>query len=197
MRSSDVPPKLPRSGGAFLRRTHYSYLSPGPGNSTQRAAGYAASMQKAPSRITGPFGRSSVGGECSLTPHRFLNSSLSFGSRRKWGGWISPITRAFSQVGEACHEMAVIHRQNFGRDRLATSRPGGRFMKRLTSAELFAPPGIRRKDQKARLERAKLVVVAARDRAVETAQQRAVPSMKRFPTVLQRRRLAERLSANS
>ena len=43
-------------------------------------------------------------------------------SRRKWGGWISPITRAFSQVGEACHEMAVIHRQNFGRDRLATSR---------------------------------------------------------------------------
>jgi hypothetical protein len=93
--------------------------------------------------------------------------------------------------------MAVIHRQNFGRDRLATSRPGGTFMKRLTSAELFAPPGIRRKDQKARLERAKLVVVAARDRAVETAQQRAVPSMKRFPTVLQRRRLAERLSANS
>ena len=46
-------------------------------------------------------------------------------------------------------------------------------------------------------ERAKLVVAAARERAVETSQQRAVPSMKRFPTVLQRRRLAERLSANS
>src|SRR6266478_6672348 len=74
---------------------------------------------------------------------------------------------------------------------------GGQIMKRLTSAQLFAPPGIRRKDQKARLERAKLVVVAARDRALEKAQQRAVPSMKRFPTVLQRRRLAERLSANS
>jgi hypothetical protein len=67
-------------------------------------------------------------------------------------------------------------------------------MKRLTSREL-APPGIRRKDQKARLERAKLVIAAARERAVETTQQRVVPSMKRFPTVLQRRRLAERLSA--
>ena len=70
-------------------------------------------------------------------------------------------------------------------------------MKRLTSTELFAPPGIRRKDQRARLERAKLVVAAARERAVETTQQRAAPSMKRFPTALQRRRLAERLSANS
>jgi hypothetical protein len=29
---------------------------------------------------------------------------------------------------------------------------------------------------------------------VETAQQRRAPSMKRFPTVLQRRRLAERLA---
>jgi hypothetical protein len=47
-------------------------------------------------------------------------------------------------------------------------------------------------------ERAKLVIVAARDRAVETtAQQRAVPSMKRPPTVVHRRRLAERLSARS
>ncbi len=70
-------------------------------------------------------------------------------------------------------------------------------MKRLTSTELFAPPGIRRKDQRARLERAKLVVAAARERAVETTQQRAVPSMKRPPTVVHRRRLAERLSANS
>jgi len=49
-------------------------------------------------------------------------------------------------------------------------------------------------DTKARLARAKLVVAAARDRAVETAQQRRAPSMKRFPTVLQRRRLTERLA---
>ena len=67
-------------------------------------------------------------------------------------------------------------------------------MKKSTSAQLFAPPGIRRKDQRARLERAKLVVAAARDRAVETAQQRAAPSMKRPPTVSQRRRVAERLA---
>jgi hypothetical protein len=69
-------------------------------------------------------------------------------------------------------------------------------MKKLTRAQLFAPPG-RRKDQKARLERAKLVIVAARDRAIETAQQRVVPSMKSFPTVVHRRRLAERLGARS
>jgi len=36
---------------------------------------------------------------------------------------------------------------------------------------------------KARIARAKLLVVAARDRAIETAQQHAVPSMKRPPTV--------------
>jgi hypothetical protein len=66
-------------------------------------------------------------------------------------------------------------------------------MKKLTSAQLFAPPKKARKT-KTRLERAKLVIVAARDRAVETAQQHVVPSMKRPPTVLQRRRLAERLS---
>jgi hypothetical protein len=66
-------------------------------------------------------------------------------------------------------------------------------MKRLTSAQLFGAPKMTRKT-KARLARAKLVVAAARDRAVETAQQRRAPSMKRFPTVLQRRRLAERLA---
>ena len=41
-------------------------------------------------------------------------------------------------------------------------------MKRLTSAQLFAPPKIARKT-KARLERAKLVVVAAREQAAERA----------------------------
>jgi hypothetical protein len=45
--------------------------------------------------------------------------------------------------------------------------------------------------------RTKLVVAAARDRAIEMAQQRVMPSMRRAPTVLQRRRLAERLSARS
>ena len=70
-------------------------------------------------------------------------------------------------------------------------------MKRLTSAQLFAAPK-RAGKAKARLERAKLVIVAARGRAAETAQQCAVqPSTMRPPTVLQRRRLAERLSAKS
>jgi hypothetical protein len=70
----------------------------------------------------------------------------------------------------------------------------GQIMKRLTSAQLFAPPKMVRKT-KARLERAKLVVVAARERAAETAQQYAAqPSTMRPPTVLQRRRLAGRFS---
>jgi hypothetical protein len=68
-------------------------------------------------------------------------------------------------------------------------------MKMLTSAELFAPPKRTRKT-KDWFERAKLVVAAARERAAETAQQRAAqPLTTRPPTVLQRRRLAERLSA--
>jgi hypothetical protein len=67
-------------------------------------------------------------------------------------------------------------------------------MQTLTGAQLFAPPK-RAHKTKARLARAKLVVAAARDRAVETARQRPTPSMK--PTLLQRRRLAERLAAKS
>jgi hypothetical protein len=69
-------------------------------------------------------------------------------------------------------------------------------MKILTSADLFSPPKRKRKT-KERFARAKLVVAVARDCAVEKAQQRAAPSMTRPPTVLQRRRLAERLGAKS
>jgi hypothetical protein len=71
-------------------------------------------------------------------------------------------------------------------------------MKTLTRVQLFAPATRARKrarKTKDWFERAKLVVAAARDRAVETAQQRAEPLMKRPPTVLQRRRVAEMLSA--
>jgi hypothetical protein len=76
----------------------------------------------------------------------------------------------------------------------ATSRSlGGGVMKRLTRAQLFAEAKRTRRN-KDWFERAKLVVAAARDRAGETAQQRRAPAMKRFPTVLQRRRLAERLA---
>ena len=71
----------------------------------------------------------------------------------------------------------------------------GQIMKRLTSAELFAPPKLARRT-KSRLARAKLVIVAARDRAVETAQQRPIPSMKQPLTVVQRR-LVKRLNAKS
>jgi hypothetical protein len=78
-------------------------------------------------------------------------------------------------------------------------------MKKLTSAQLFAAPKIAHKTKarleraKARLERAKLVMVAARERAAERAaemaQQSAAQPFTIRPTVLQRRRLAERLSA--
>jgi len=79
------------------------------------------------------------------------------------------------------------------------SRPAdrGQIMKKLTRAQLFAPGQRGPRKTKDWFERAKLVIAAARERAVETTQQRAVPSMKRPPTVVHRRRLAERLSANS
>jgi hypothetical protein len=91
--------------------------------------------------------------------------------------------------------MAVIQGQN-----LVTNRSRGQIMKMLTSAELlFGPPKRTRRIRKTKdwFERAKLVVAAARDRAIETTQQRVVPSMKSFPTVVHRRRLAERLGARS
>ena len=91
------------------------------------------------------------------------------------------------------HEMAVIR----GRISSWSAKPPadhwGQIMKRLTRAQLFASAKRVRRN-KDWFERAKLVVAAARDRAVETAQQRKAPSMKRFPTVLQRRRLTERLA---
>jgi hypothetical protein len=66
------------------------------------------------------------------------------------------------------HEMAVIgNRIGLG---ASYRRPnGGEIMKRLTRAQLFvsAKKARRNKDW---FERAKLVVAAARDRAVETAQ---------------------------
>ena len=69
---------------------------------------------------------------------------------------------------------------------------GGQIMKILTSAQLFAPPKKARKT-KARLDRAKLVIVKARERAVVTAQryaaQPATMRPMRPPTVLQRQRL--------
>jgi hypothetical protein len=69
-------------------------------------------MQKAPSRMTGPFGRSSVGRECSLTPPISQFVTLSFGSkgrpssparavghRRK----LAPITsEQVDQMGSGC-----------------------------------------------------------------------------------------------
>ena len=69
-------------------------------------------------------------------------------------------------------------------------------MKKMTSAELFGVPKSARK-AKARLARGKLVVAAAREWASQIAQISAAPPSTRHLTVLQRRRLAERLSAKS
>jgi hypothetical protein len=75
-------------------------------------------------------------------------------------------------------------------------------MKVLTREQLFAPGQRGPRKTKDWFERAKLVIAAARKRAARraarTAQQYAVElSMMRPPTVLQIRRLAERLSARS
>ena len=70
----------------------------------------------------------------------------------------------------------------------------GQIMKMLASAQLFAAPA-RAAKSNAKLERAKLVIVAARERAAETARQCAAqPSTMRPPKVLQRRRLVGKFS---
>ena len=86
------------------------------------------------------------------------------------------------------HEMAAIS------GRIARHRAGGRIMRKLTSAGPFAGPRIASK-AKARLERAKLVIIAARERAAEMAQQSPLRTSTIRPTVLQKRRLAERQAA--
>jgi hypothetical protein len=91
------------------------------------------------------------------------------------------------------HEMAAIRgRIDPGRETPAGDR--GQIMKMLTSVDLFAPAKRARKEW---FERAKLVIAAARDCAVERAQQREVPPMKRPPTLLQRRRLAKGWNAKT
>jgi hypothetical protein len=95
-----------------------------------------------------------------------------------------------------CHETAAIRVQDLLVVGRSPADHRGAIMKMLTSAELFAPPKRTRKTQDW-FERAKLVVAAARDCARETAQQRAAPSMTCPSTMLQSRRLAERLSAKS
>jgi hypothetical protein len=81
-------------------------------------------------------------------------------------------------------------------DSAVTSQSSGQIMKMSTSVDPFAPPK-RKRNTNEWLERAKLVAAAARDRAVKMAQLREAPLMMRPPTVLQRRRLAQRLSAKS
>ena len=80
-----------------------------------------------------------------------------------------------------------------GRDCTRSYVSGAEIMKKLARAQLFvAPNRVRRAE--ARLERGKSAVVAARERAVEITQRQPQPFRTR-PTVLMRRRLAERLKA--
>ena len=69
-------------------------------------------------------------------------------------------------------------------------------MKELANEQVFAAPKLTREAKaKARFERAKLVIIAARERAVEMAQQHPVRTSTIRLSVRQKRRLAERLSA--
>jgi hypothetical protein len=79
---------------------------------------------------------------------------------------------------------------------LATSRPSGANLKKMMTVEqLFAAPKNVRKTE-ARLERAKLTMAAAREKAAEMPMARAKKSeVLMRPTVLQRHRLARRLSS--
>jgi hypothetical protein len=94
-----------------------------------------------------------------------------------------------------CHETAVIQGRNFVVVGFSRHR-GGQIMKTLMRVQLVTRAKKARNTQDW-FGRTKVVVAAARDRAIEMAQQRVMPSMPRAPTVLQRRRLAERLSARS
>jgi hypothetical protein len=81
----------------------------------------------------------------------------------------------------------------------ATSGPLGADLKRMTTGEqLFAGPKSVRKT-KAWLERARLTLAAAREQATEMAiaREKVAPQRMMRPTLLQRRRLAKRLSSTA
>jgi hypothetical protein len=94
----------------------------------------------------------------------------------------------------------VIQGENLSRGWLATRLTGGRSMKTLTRTQLWIP-AIRARKVKDRLEQAKLVIAEVRERARVTAKRYAAHALTkrpmRSPTVRQRQRLAERLSAKS
>ena len=77
---------------------------------------------------------------------------------------------------------------------MGRQRRWGRIMKKLTRAQLFAAP-VKVRNAEARLEQGKLAVVAARARGSEITQQYEGRLFDVRPTVLQRRRLAERMGA--
>jgi hypothetical protein len=86
--------------------------------------------------------------------------------------------------------MAVIQGQKIWSWSASHQPIRGQIMKTLRRVQLFASAK-RAHKTKDWFERAKLVIAEARDRAVETAQQRAMPAMKRPPTVVHRRRVAQ------
>ena len=67
-------------------------------------------------------------------------------------------------------------------------------MKKFTRAQLFAAPR-KKYNAEAKLERARLAVIAARSRALEITKQQTKQPLRIGLTTLQRRRLAERVSA--
>jgi hypothetical protein len=73
---------------------------------------------------------------------------------------------------------------------LLAYRLGGDHMKRMMRTQLFGGPERARKT-KERIARAQLLVVAAREQAVETAQCGSLPPRKWRFTEAQRRRLAQ------
>jgi hypothetical protein len=85
----------PAQAGLFYAARIILYPSPWAGKTRHNGeAGYGASMQKAPSRITGPFGRSSIGGEyslsnCTLTPAAFLIRHALIWFQKKCARYIS------------------------------------------------------------------------------------------------------------
>src|SRR5262249_480079 len=74
--------------------------------SYQKNADGRRAMQKAPSRMTGPFGRSSVGRECSLTPPISQFVTLPFGSK---GRPSPPCERGVGHPAHASHRRKLWH----------------------------------------------------------------------------------------
>ena len=136
-----------------------------------------------------------VGDACALVSRRSaVHSNCKVRAGGPFSFWLPPNPRSLLRV--AVRDFPVLFRSAVGPGvPCARAARLPRLRQGVEGRTAVPRPDAARSRRAERSARAKLVIVAARERAAETARQcAALPSMMRPPTVLQRRRLVGKFS---